>query len=304
MLNGEVWIVDPSTTDCFLVYNNRPNLPNSLQDSSFRTVALPNKSSFGTIEPIAVQDAFYMLYGEGLYLKNQLDNNDCSDIDDNGSYRNVLGTFPNGNQAYYAGHAELDENTLENPIADGGAAMMNVNITGYYDYISDPSCPIPLKSFLNGKLPMLQVNMLPVFICNISHASNIVDSCYLSARSTNACTSSWTESEDDNRAVVCGSPGEVANDPLKPNTFVFPYQQNVESPQTQKKDVWNMIALNNQDQLRQRMAWALSQILVVTPKQVQYACFFNFDYSSLESLSLLILNFDNRSTTSNIPKST
>ena len=104
----------------------------------------------------------------------------------------------------------------------------------------------------------------------VSYASNTVETCYLSARSTNACTSSWTVSEDDNRAVVCGSPGEVANDPLKANTFVFPYQENVESPQTQKKDVWNMIALNKEDQLRQRMAWALSQILVVTPKQVQY----------------------------------
>ncbi len=148
MLNGEVWISDPSTNACFMVYNNRPNLPSSLQDSTFQTVSLPNKSSFGNIEPIAAQDLFMILYGEGLYLKNQLSNNDCSNIDDNGSYQNVLGTFPNGDQAYYAGHAELDENTLESPIADGGAAMMNV------DKFSDPLCPIPLKSFVNGKLPI------------------------------------------------------------------------------------------------------------------------------------------------------
>ena len=30
-----------------------------------------------------------------------------------------------------------------------------------------------------------------------------------------------------------------------------------------------MIALESSDQLRQRMAWALSQILVVTPDQVR-----------------------------------
>ena len=31
-----------------------------------------------------------------------------------------------------------------------------------------------------------------------------------------------------------------------------------------------MIALESDDQLRQRMAWALSQIMVITPKQVTY----------------------------------
>jgi uncharacterized protein (DUF1800 family) len=36
----------------------------------------------------------------------------------------------------------------------------------------------------------------------------------------------------------------------------------------QKSNVWNMIALSVQDQLRQRMAWALSQILVVSEKQI------------------------------------
>ena len=69
--------------------------------------------------------------------------------------------------------------------------------------------------------------------------------------------------------MVCGSPGEVANDPLKTNTFVYPYSTNLDITPRQKKDVWNMIALNEEDQLRQRMAWALSQILVVTPKQVR-----------------------------------
>ena len=36
----------------------------------------------------------------------------------------------------------------------------------------------------------------------------------------------------------------------------------------QKKNVWSMIALSASDQLRQKTAWALSQILVVTPDQV------------------------------------
>jgi hypothetical protein len=36
----------------------------------------------------------------------------------------------------------------------------------------------------------------------------------------------------------------------------------------QKKNLWNTVALWAEDQLRQRMAWALSQILVITPNQI------------------------------------
>jgi hypothetical protein len=41
-------------------------------------------------------------------------------------------------------------------------------------------------------------------------------------------------------------------------------------PGDQKSQVWNMIALQSEDQLRQRVAWALSQIIVVTEKQVRF----------------------------------
>ena len=36
----------------------------------------------------------------------------------------------------------------------------------------------------------------------------------------------------------------------------------------QKRNAWTMIALESDDQLRQRMAWALSQIVVITPNQI------------------------------------
>ena len=90
MLNGEVWIYNPRTTDCHLVYNNRPNLPSNIHDSSFREISLPNKESFEAIAAIPAQQ-FYVMVGEGLYLKNQLNNSECSNIDDDGVYQNVLG---------------------------------------------------------------------------------------------------------------------------------------------------------------------------------------------------------------------
>ena len=39
----------------------------------------------------------------------------------------------------------------------------------------------------------------------------------------------------------------------------------------QKENVWSMVALDAPDQLRQRVAWALSQIFVVTPNQIDNA---------------------------------
>ena len=103
-----------------------------------------------TVDPVPIQNFRDILYGEGLYLKNKLNNADCSAIDTDGVYRNVLGTFPNGQQAYYAGHGVLFENTVEDPIADGGNLMINVNVTGYGEDF-EPDCPVAPKNFLNGK---------------------------------------------------------------------------------------------------------------------------------------------------------
>lgn len=81
---------------------------------------------------------------------------------------------------------------------------------------------------------------------------------------------------------VCGSPGEVANDPKLGNQYRFDEfpippcsgdgcfdnkADNVASvgPQNQAPfNVWALRALNASDQLRQRVAWALAQIFVVS----------------------------------------
>ena len=101
----------------------------------------------------------------------------------------------------------------------------------------------------------------------------LVESCKLAQRV--ACTNTYDrfEASSEDRILLCGSPNEVANDrnSAEPNTF-----RNVGSSNNQfgqwnlmKKNVWNMIVLQeDNDQLRQRVAWALSQILVVTPNQI------------------------------------
>jgi len=76
--------------------------------------------------------------------------------------------------------------------------------------------------------------------------------------------------------ISCGSPGEIANDPAKghhesmrianmdwDNNFDNRYMHH-KWAQLSKGSVWTNTALNAKDQLRQRMAWSLSQIFVTS----------------------------------------
>ena len=70
----------------------------------------------------------------------------------------------------------------------------------------------------------------------------------------------------DGGVVVCGSIGEVANDPSLPETFEVRSDEatttfSSDDLNNQKQVVWAEIAQNGADQLRQRMAWALAQIV-------------------------------------------
>jgi uncharacterized protein (DUF1501 family)/uncharacterized protein (DUF1800 family) len=79
---------------------------------------------------------------------------------------------------------------------------------------------------------------------------------------------------------TCGSPGEVAGDPKLGQPYYFGHMEYDEAPSylnpevqmldrrnggnaAQKQDVYTMLALTAPDQLRQRVAWALSQIVVI-----------------------------------------
>eukprot|EP00804_Cyclotella_cryptica_P014145 CCRYP_005584-RA/>CCRYP_005584-RA protein AED:0.03 eAED:0.03 QI:259/1/1/1/0.94/0.9/20/117/3951 len=64
--------------------------------------------------------------------------------------------------------------------------------------------------------------------------------------------------------MVCGSPNESANNPSLGYQFDVSTGQDTESGlERQREYIWTMVGLNAEDQLRQRVAWALSQILVV-----------------------------------------
>mmetsp|Transcript_20151 Transcript_20151/g.41987 ORF Transcript_20151/g.41987 Transcript_20151/m.41987 type:complete len:2123 (-) Transcript_20151:67-6435(-) len=82
---------------------------------------------------------------------------------------------------------------------------------------------------------------------------------------------------DEGGVEICGSPGEVANDPslgfrYTSAAYDFGTQRTQASKEADqrhnsgegKEMVWTNIVMKGQDQLRHRVAWALSQILVVS----------------------------------------
>ena len=67
---------------------------------------------------------------------------------------------------------------------------------------------------------------------------------------------------NDSKILVCGSPGEVSSN--RDKGFFFDVSNDYSTATwltwSNRKYVWIMIALNASDQLRQRVAWALSQV--------------------------------------------
>jgi len=76
---------------------------------------------------------------------------------------------------------------------------------------------------------------------------------------------------DHRPVLICGTPDEVASDPLHGDrgfTVVEPEgtgfrSRKIDDLSAQRHTIWHHFALNHEDQLRQRMAWALSQIIAV-----------------------------------------
>jgi hypothetical protein len=104
------------------------------------------------------------------------------------------------------------------------------------------------------------------------------ESCVVSQNACRAGGNSTTDALLEGSVVVCGSPYETASvhtvdsGTFGRGGFELATQFNRTAPTDrlveQRETVWLEIALNGEDQLRQRMAWALSQILVVSPNSI------------------------------------
>ena len=71
--------------------------------------------------------------------------------------------------------------------------------------------------------------------------------------------------------VVCGSPGEISNDHSMGESGLMRIDKQIQQSfsSLQKLAVWTTIVLSAPDQLRQRMAWALSQIFAISPEMIK-----------------------------------
>lgn len=70
--------------------------------------------------------------------------------------------------------------------------------------------------------------------------------------------------------VVCGSPYETANDPSHGQVFEVTTGKDTDwGLWRQRESVFAMAGLHADDQLRQRVAWAFSQLLVIAQKAIE-----------------------------------
>ena len=152
----------------------------------------------------------------------------------------------------------------------------------------------PIKKWLDGGLPVLVFPSKHPMDGSFNHAMNRWDSNYQSFEYIGRFGDSVhyrdlpnelrlqqvaeyygvSTSRHNNGVIVCGSPGEVANDPTKGSVFDVASEYLRDTTYRnqygrQREIVWTMVALYAQDQLRQRMAWALSQILVIAKESIK-----------------------------------
>jgi len=172
--------------------------------------------------------------------KNRIVDPSCDSLQsNNGVVWPVFVRFSDGNWLLNDPQLLLKTNTPSDPIIDGGAGAAADGAT----------CANVPKTFLN------------------------IDSCRLS-NEVLACGASERASSTPKRGtLVCGSPGEIGNDPRTGDGFEMKLDMgnddNTRRLAQQKGQVWTMIALMAKDELRQKMAWALSQILAISPEAIR-----------------------------------
>ncbi len=238
-------------------------------ENPIRRISLPSIENFEKIDGIAADQRYQMNVASTYRMLVDKRDDECNTFvseENRPDYRYIVGSLDGSDdQFHYSGYAYVSDNSIENPLADGGAYKLD-----------------------HSKLPGGD----DIFCSNAAMDFQNKDSCYIAPGP--ACVPQALGRYAGDGAVVtegvvvCGSRGEVANNlniPVeKANRFKF-----FETASSvffngfgrQRENVWSMIALEAPDQLRQRVAWALSQILVVTPNQIDNAdliseCFLNY----------------------------
>jgi hypothetical protein len=232
-----------------------------------RHISLPSLDKFEKIDGVAADQRYKWYVGASYRMLESKQDSECATFITEANkpdYRNIVGTLDGStDQFHYAGYADVAENSVGSPLADGGASKL-------------PHAELPGR----------------IYCTNAAMDFTNIDSCRL-ADGVACVTQAFGKNTRDapvttEGVVICGSNGEAGNDPNIPasKTNRFKFFETASSVFNngfgrQKENVWSMVALEAPDQLRQRVAWALSQILVVTPNQIDNAdllseCFLNY----------------------------
>jgi hypothetical protein len=234
-------------------------LPEEVDNYGMKVIDLPDQSNFEVIPPIVatnwgynnwlVMEMYRMNVDGGLFGATP---EQCEDLED---YNLIVGRFPNGDAVLYSGIVKLMQNTIQDPIADGGLEAIARGA---------PLCSNTAKTFLN------------------------IESCSLAkddACESNAYSDNYFDRDPRivKNAVICGSDGEVGSDagldPSEPRFRINGHfhRLTLRKLPLQIQAVSHSVFLNAKDQLRQRMAWALSQIFSISPNQI------DVDFNEAES---------------------
>ena len=204
-----------------------------------------------------LNDRFYIsdTEDEMLQLSADLSDEQCDDISSKTpgapNIVRVGKTINNDGASEYWIHTtsfKLENNDINNPLPDGGMAAMKATADAPFERMKI-ACSSAPRTFLNE------------------------DSCVLSE---NACRTEEGPDAPAGSVLVCGSPFEVESKmdeyagPLHKGGFDMYtlYNHTTFGLEEQRTSIWIEIALRAKDQLRQRIAFALSQILVMSPYSI------------------------------------
>ncbi|KAL7576804.1 hypothetical protein ACA910_013822 [Epithemia clementina (nom. ined.)] len=236
----------------------------------------------GTIKVAEADQAFFAPEKEGdppqvIQLAHPLDHPVCrqvtysswDDQNDPGAITVVFGMYQG---TYYVHHPQFlfQENTLEKPLFDGGGSLVKLTRA------STPESSISKLSSADLYMFQTKCSNVPRTFVNEEYCvlSTSYESCVPSGLDLSSLTGDFGHG-----AVVCGSPGEVANDlrlsagrggAWYRGAFDIPTAEfgrfglDAEDYTEQRRIVWTALSLGANDQLRQRVAWALYQLLVIS----------------------------------------
>lgn len=206
-----------------------------------------------------VEESYFVQNGpEDLVVDVPLNDNLCSALPgytDDGTFIAIVGEF-NNEYYLYDPRFRVFDNSLDDPKLNGGGDLVKTTKReddDGDDYYKQVQCFNAPRTFLNE------------------------NDCVLSF-DEDACT--FQEQDDDasiaGAKVMCGSPFEVASDPtnggeIRMGAFSSPTVNEFtegENVQDQRAMIWMEIAMKGQDNLRQRVAWTLSQILAISPDSI------------------------------------